>query len=81
MLKIIYRQVYKFWADRLAKKNYFNMPMPMSKPPIIENRLSCSPSDSQSLFVGVAFGWRFQLIDATLYLRAKDGKALTRRIK
>ena len=29
------------------------MPMPMSKPPIIENRLSCSPSDNQSVFVNV----------------------------
>jgi hypothetical protein len=28
----------------------------MSKPPIIEKRLSCSPSDSQSFFVGVGFG-------------------------
>ena len=46
----------QYWADRLAKKNYFNMPMPMNKPPNIENRLYCSRSRSQSLIVSVGFG-------------------------
>jgi hypothetical protein len=32
------------------------MPMPMSKPPNIENRLYCSPSYSQSFIVSVGLG-------------------------
>ena len=35
------------------------MPMPTNKPPIIENRLSCSPSDSQALVVNVLDSGRF----------------------